>query len=98
MSTVVRKHRQGRSNEQSLLKQHHPPTSYGGCSPGPRPPGLQPPQDKLDFPSAAVIAKYLGVILVFLIILAQTVTLSFFYDMPTKLDDYSKATARMREQ
>jgi len=97
VSTVIRKHRQGRLNERSLLK-HHPPTSYGGCGPGARPPGLQPPWDKPDFPSAAVITKCLGVTLVFLVILAQTVVLVFFYDMPTKLDDYSRATARMREQ
>ena len=40
----------------------------------------------------------MGVPLVFLIILAQVVTFIFFYDLPTKLDSYSKATARMRKQ
>jgi len=35
---------------------------------------------------------------VFLIILAQAVTFIFFYDLPTKLEEYSKAVARMREQ
>ena len=40
----------------------------------------------------------LCVFFVFLIILAQAVAFFFFYDLPTKLDDYSKAVGRMREQ
>jgi hypothetical protein len=39
-----------------------------------------------------------GGFVVFLIILAQAVVLIFFYDLPSKLDAYGKATARMREQ
>ena len=35
---------------------------------------------------------------IFLIVLAQAVAFIFFYDLPSKLDEYSKATARMREQ
>ena len=34
----------------------------------------------------------------FLIILAQAVAFIFFYDLPSKLEEYSKAVARMREQ
>jgi len=34
----------------------------------------------------------------FLIILAQAVAFIFFYDLPSKLEEYSKAAARMREQ
>ena len=45
-----------------------------------------------------ITAGCTGVPLVFLIILAQAVAFIFFYDLPTKLDGYSKATARMREQ
>ena len=36
--------------------------------------------------------------MIFLIILAQAVAFIFFYDLPSKLDEYSRATARMREQ
>ena len=118
MSTVIRsnQYQQGRSP----LRPHHFSTSYGGCGPGPRPPGLQPPQYQ-PYPTyhssgyqathvrqyqqgssplrlATINIRFLGAILVFLIVLAQTVTLTFFYDMPTKLDDYSEATARMRGQ
>jgi hypothetical protein len=39
-----------------------------------------------------------GGFVVFLTILAQAVVLIFFYDLPSKLDAYGKATARMREQ
>ena len=94
---VVRgnQHQQGDPRERSPLRPHRPPAPYG---PGPRPPGLQTPQDKPYLRPATINTRSLGVILVFLIVLAQTVTLTFFYDMPTKLDDYSEATARMRGQ
>ena len=40
----------------------------------------------------------LCIFFVFLIILAQAVAFFFFYDLPTKLDTYSKAVGQMREQ
>ena len=45
-----------------------------------------------------ITMRFLGVSFVFLIILAQAVAFIFFYDLPTKLDTYSKAVGRMREQ
>ena len=96
---VVRsdQYQHGRSRERSPLRPHHSSTSYGGCSPGARPPGLDP-QYKPDLPPTVVTTRRLGILLVFLVILAPIVVLVFFYDMPTKLDNYSRATARMREQ
>ena len=40
----------------------------------------------------------LGVFFIFLIILAQAVAFIFFYDLPTKLDNYNKLVGRMPEQ
>ena len=87
----------GRSRERSPLRPHHSSTSYGGCSPGARPPGLDP-QYKPDLPPTAVTTRCLGILLVFFVILAQIVAFFFFYDLPTKLDDYNKAGAQLREQ
>ena len=106
-------YQQGKSHERSPLGPHHPgSTSYGGCGrPDPLPrqyetdtdynggeyqatPDLQYKRDS----SPPRPVKCIGVLLVFLIILAQAVAFIFFYDLPTKLDGYSKATARMREQ
>ena len=114
------RYRQGKSHEWSRLGSHYSSTSYGGCGPTPRPPGLQLPPYEIDpacyssgyqatdvhqykrgsspLRSATITMRRIGVLLVFLAILAQAVAFFFFYDLPTKLGDYSKATARMREQ
>ena len=39
-----------------------------------------------------------GTSTILFVILVQAIAFIFFYDLPTKLDEYSKATARMREQ
>ena len=45
-----------------------------------------------------ITMRCLGVSFVFLIILARAVAFIFFYDLPTKLEDYSKAVGRMGER
>jgi hypothetical protein len=84
-------YRQGKSRERSLLGSHRPSSSYGGCAPPPCPPGVRKPP-------ATIVTGRIGALLVFLVVLSQAVAFVFFYDLPTKLDTYSKATARMRRQ
>ena len=45
-----------------------------------------------------ITTRGLCISFVFLIILAQAVAFIFFYDLPTKIGDYSKAVGQMREQ
>lgn len=76
---------------------YEPGPAYGGC-------GYQATdvhQDQREPPSllpTKITAGSLAVPMVFFIILAQAISFIFFYDLPTKLDSYNKATARMREQ
>jgi len=58
----------------------------------------QPLRDPLSLRPAAITKGRFGRSLLLLIVLAQAVAFFFFYDLPSKLDQYSKATARMRER
>ena len=91
---------QGRSCERSPLKPHDPSTSYGvyGTAPCPPSDGYHTTHDyQLKRDSSRPATTRCGTF-VFLIVVAQFAAFLFFCDLPSKLDDYSKATAQMHEQ
>jgi hypothetical protein len=96
MAVRYNQYQQGKSRERSPLRSHGPSTSYGSAPP-PYSPSNRKPTAHEEAP-AKIGPGRIGALLVFFIILAQAVAFIFFYDLPTKLDTYSKATARMRRQ
>jgi len=88
-------HKRARSQERSPLR---PQDTFG---PVPRPPDLQhgpPPsyKDQRDPPPLHLTKGYIGGFVVFLIIIVASAF--FYYDLPFKVGEYNRATARMREQ
>lgn len=55
-------------------------------------------RDPSPFRIPAITTGRIAAFIIFLIVLAQAVAFVFFYDLPYKLDEYSKAVSRMRQE